>query len=211
MQLDCCLDVVTCKLFCSVFSILGRMEILAGCRDPRIARYRHSKFEDGTAQMLRDLHRTLRKSWLRAGSGECRVDFQTYLAERPILFAIAPRLTARSFAPLIPDSAGAAERELFLTKIDDALRAVISAKCTGSPMEREGAGVRPFEQALALIRRRYTDCDFSVHAASEMLHVSERHLRRLFRQSMPAITLLSRSRARDCRSMPKCRWSSVTL
>jgi len=174
----------------SILSILARMEIVASRRNSILERDRKdgvSQYEEEKAHwQFQILHRNLWDFWLSALPDECLADVSLYLREHPVLVSAPLQLSAISFAPLVPESATNDERELFLRKLDGALR--VTLPVTRANLRCETAertvGEPRIDKALALIQQGYKNCEFSAVFVSESLNISERHLRRLFKRHL---------------------------
>lgn len=175
------------------FSTLGRMARLAGCYNPQTDCYFHGKvavqlgFQE-TGRALRKAHELVWADWLRGSLDQQKADVHCHLndlSDGPlnITQAVAVWRESRPFLGFIPASVEAAERNLFLSNLGiilDLLHNQYGSEPTISIDASTSAHSGAHEQLIETIREQYRDPDLSLKRLSAKVHLSERHLGRVF-------------------------------
>jgi AraC-like DNA-binding protein len=173
-----------------VFSTLARLECLAGCRDKATRRYHHTSLvrriaEEEIHPALRDSHQLIWKEWLKGTLEQQHADLLLYLCQPSIQKTefIARLRKKPAFVDWAPDSADEIERarfqsnlsilrDLFANQID-----VVDNPAHANPLE-----MAVVEEALRMLAEGYARSDFALSNLAGRLHISSRHLGRLFQR-----------------------------
>lgn len=124
-------------------SFFGRLMYLSSLRDPNTGVYRHyglaSAFgRDQSAQALQTNHTRAFRDWIKLGLREKQADVLAYVdtLDDPKGLAVKYWLESQGYIGCIPDSAGKADRALFLDDVPRILKS-ISRSNGGVSRDRE--------------------------------------------------------------------------
>ena len=178
------------EVLTGLFSVLSRMACLANCYDLQTCRYFHGKVaeqlgSDEADQALRRVHELVWVDWLRGSLDQQQADLQWHLSGQPQGMArtVAHWKAQRPFLSLVPASAKPAERILFITNLEAALE-FLQNRYGAEPenfLTSKIANPDVHHFLIKVIRQRYRDANLSLKTLSADVHLSERHLGRLFK------------------------------
>ena|SRR5579862_136270 len=106
-------------------TVYGRLSYLAGLRDSTSGVYRHHGLfltfgREESIQALQNSHASLFRTWLALSLAEKQEDLTAFMAtlEDPQALVIKHWKQSRVYGTYIPESASAAEKELFITELE---------------------------------------------------------------------------------------------
>ena len=184
-------DQIEVELLSSDPSLLGRLITLASLREANGNRYRNpglpGRLVSGNAdQALRAAHERVFADWLNSTLQQKTTDFDLYLSWQQLEEETVLRAWLRSklLDELPPNSAGDADRQLFLCDIHLVLW--LAAKQHGVEWKCEEALALASDnrvlQVMEWIGEKHGDIRLTLRSASERVRISERHFGRLFRK-----------------------------
>lgn len=123
-------------------SLYGRLMYLASLRDPNTGAYRHYGLANAfgreqSAQALETSHTRTFREWVNLNLEEKHTDLLAYLntLDDPKGLVVRYWIESKGYAGCIPDSAGKADRALYLADIEGLL-VVISRSSGGASTDR---------------------------------------------------------------------------
>lgn len=178
------LAAVSREILANVFSIMGRLAALSHCRSQRTNRYYHPGLlarlgQEEMHSAMAIAHEQVWRNWLLSSLDHQRRNLLLYLQTLSKQLDEILRLwqNTQPFLAFIPDSALKAERALFTTNVLLLLRLFSSGETATLHCEMTDD---PVLFLLRLVRAQYADPALSLKLLSDRVHLSERHVGRLF-------------------------------
>jgi AraC-like DNA-binding protein len=182
-------------LLIGTFSTFGRLECVASCYDPVICGYRHESLigviaSEELDHTLRAVHRLVWDEWMNATFEQQHADLILYLRHPSIrlIDSLTSWCNTKVFINWLPQHVDPIQRSRFLSNLDiliDILKSEYGVN-THSPFGRKwpSTDTTLINKAVHIVKERYNCGDLTLAAIAKELHVSSRHLGRLFRQHL---------------------------
>jgi AraC-like DNA-binding protein len=175
------------------FSTLARLECLANCYDSATRRYHHVDLiafipDEDVDAALRIAHRLVWEEWMKGTLEQQHADLLLYLRNPAI--RITERLASwrdiNVLANWLPDSVDPLDEARFQSNLSVLLNVIRSEYDVALPSGSRSIGVlndaAAINQALCVLKERYTSSDLTLATMARELHLSSGHLGRLFQR-----------------------------
>lgn len=181
------------EVFSGLLSNVGRMAALANCFDLRTGEYRNAELAQHLSteevdRSMRLIHELLWNDWI-SGSLEQQADVLLYLRDLSMNVEQIPSawLESSPFQAIVPVFAAPEEQALFASNVSLIRKLLQNGDSFGPAAVTANARAIPasiLSRVTCAVRVQYTNPGLSLKVLSETVNLSERHLRRLFRDSM---------------------------